>query len=154
MMPKKLWIGAALGAITVAVGAYLVSPLLAANALRSAAIAGDAGKLQRLVEFPAVRESLKGQLNAMLIQAMQSDPEFRDNPFAGLAVVMAPAIVNQAIEGYVTAEGIGAMMQAQRPRVLPPRPGQALGNHRRRTPATRLRPRPRSNTTIETSTPM
>ncbi|MBL8772213.1 MAG: DUF2939 domain-containing protein [Phenylobacterium sp.] len=116
-MSKKLWIGAAIGAVVLFVGAYAGSPLLAASALRSAAMAGDADKLQRLVDFPAVRESLKGQLNAMIVQSMQSDPDLRDNPFAGLAAVMAPAIVNQAIEGYVTPDGIGAMMRAQKPMV-------------------------------------
>lgn len=116
-MSKKHWIGAALAAAVLFAGAYLGSPLLAANALRSAAVAGDVDKLQRLVNFPAVRESLKGQLNAMVVQAMQADPDMRDNPFAGFAAVLAPAIVNQAVDGYVTAEGLGAMMRAQKPAV-------------------------------------
>lgn len=114
-MTKKQLIFGAVAAAFVLVGAYLTSPLLAANAFKSAAQAGDADKLQRLVDFPAVRESLKGQLNAMVMQSIQSDPDLKDNPFAGLAAVMAPALVNQAIEGYVTAEGLSAMMSASRP---------------------------------------
>lgn len=116
-MSKKLWVGAAVAAASLALAAYFGSPLLAANALRNAAVAGDVDKLQRLVDFPAVRESLKGQLNALIVQSLQSDPEMRDNPFAGFAAVLAPAIVNQAVDGYVTAEGLGAMMRAQKPTV-------------------------------------
>lgn len=114
-MSKKLMIFGAVAAALVLLAAYLASPLLAANALKSAAQSSDADKLQRLVDFPAVRESLKGQLNAMVLQSIESDPDLKDNPFAGFAAVMAPALVNQAIEGYVTAEGLSAMMAANKP---------------------------------------
>ena len=114
-MSRRQLIGAAIAALVLFAGAYAGSPLLAANALKSAAQAGDADKLQQLVDFPAVRESLKGQLNAMVMQAIQSDPDLKDNPFAGFAAVLAPAMVNQAIESYVTAEGISTMMSANRP---------------------------------------
>lgn len=119
-MSKKTLIAGVAAVAIVFAGAYFASPLLAANALRGAAQAGDADKLQRLVDFPAVRESLKGQLNTMVTQSIQSDPEMQNNPFAGLAAVMAPAIVNQAVDGYVTADGLSAMMAADRPKVSPP----------------------------------
>lgn len=119
-MSRTHLIGAAVAAVILFLGAYGVSPLLAANALKSAAQAGDADKLQRLVDFPAVRESLKGQLNALVMQSIQSDPDLKDNPFAGFAVVMAPALVNQAIESYVTADGLSTMMAANRPAAVAP----------------------------------
>jgi len=114
-MTKKQKIAGAVVAALALITAYLVSPLIAANALRSAAQAGDADKLQRLVDFPSVREGLKGQLSAMFMQSMQSDAGLRDNPFGGLAALMAPAFINQAIDSYVTPEGISAMMSADKP---------------------------------------
>lgn len=122
-MTRKMWWAAAVVAAVAVGAAYVGSPFLAANGLRAAAQSGDVDKLQRLVDFPAVRESLKGQLNAMVVQAIQSDPDLKDNPFAGIAAVMAPAIVNQAIDGYVTSEGIAAMMAANRPAAPVPAPG-------------------------------
>ncbi len=114
-MSKKLWISAAAAGLALFVGVYLGSPLLAANALRDATQSGNADRLQRLVDFPAVRESLKGQLNALIMESMRDDPELRDNPFAGFAAVLAPAIVNQAVDGYVTPDGLARMMQAEPP---------------------------------------
>lgn len=121
-MSRKLLWGGALAALFLLIGAYLGSPLLAANALRAAAQAGDADKLQRLVDFPAVRESLKGQLNALLMQSIQADPDLKDNPFAGFAAVLAPTLIGQAVESYVTPDGIAAMMAAQAPAKALPGP--------------------------------
>lgn len=114
-MSKKGLIAIVAAAVLVFVTAYAASPLLAARSLYDAARSGDADKLQRLVDFPAVRESLKGQLNAMMLQSIQSDPAMVDNPFAGLAALMAPAIVNQVIDNYVTAEGLHALMAGDAP---------------------------------------
>lgn len=114
MSKRTIWAAGVVAAV-MSVGAYAASPLLAVRALQAAAQAGDADKLQRLVDFPAVRESLKGQLNALVIESMQSDPELRDNPFAGFAAVLAPAIVNQAVDGYVTPDGLARMLQAKPP---------------------------------------
>lgn len=115
-MKTKTMILSGLAAAAIALaGLYFGSPLIAAHGLRAAALAGDADKLQRMVDFPSVRESLKGQLNALLLAEMQKDPEMANNPFAGLALAIVPGIVNQAIEGYVTADGISAMMSAHAP---------------------------------------
>lgn len=131
MKKRTVWAAGVIAAL-MAVGAYAASPLLAVRGLQTAARDGDADKLQRLVDFPAVRESLKGQLNALIIESMRSDPELRDNPFAGFAAVLAPAIVNQAVDGYVTPDGLARMLQAKPPEPTmlstaeaPPPPGEA-----------------------------
>lgn len=116
-MPRTWIVVCAALAAVVILGSYFGSPLLAAQTLRTAAREGDADKLQQLVDFPAVREGLKGQLNAMVVNAMQSSPDLANNPFAGLAVMMAPAIVNQAVDGYVTPDGISTMLGGQQPTV-------------------------------------
>lgn len=125
-MSRTRWLGAAAAGAILLLAAYLGSPLLAANALRAAAQTGNADKLQRLVDFPAVRESLKGQLNALIIESMQSDPELRNNPFAGFAAALVPAIVNQAVDGYVTPDGLARMMAAKPPQSDGPRTDPAI----------------------------
>jgi hypothetical protein len=65
--------------------------------------------LDAAVDFPAVRESLKGQLTTALTQKMNNDPEMKANPFAGLGMILMPTIVGRMIDGMVTPDGLAAM---------------------------------------------
>ncbi|WP_374575735.1 DUF2939 domain-containing protein [Phenylobacterium sp. J367] len=107
---KQALLNGAIALVAAFFAAYFASPLLAAQSLRSAAREGDAERLERLVDFPTVREGLKSQINAQLMTAMQTDPEMQANPFAALALLMVPAIVERAIDAYVTPDAIGAMV--------------------------------------------
>lgn len=97
------------------VGIYFGSPYLAARNLQNAAIEADADELEASVDFPAVRESLKSQLNVAMMTEMQNDPEMKDNPFAGLGAMLVPAMVDKMIDAYVTSDGLAAMVRGQKP---------------------------------------
>lgn len=114
-MNRKYLVTGVAAAAVVFVAWYFASPLVAFNSLKSAAKEGDVDRLERLVDFPAVRDSLKAQLMTALNASMAEDPEMKDNPFAGLAMMMVPAMVNGAVDAYVTPDGIGAMVQGQKP---------------------------------------
>jgi hypothetical protein len=114
MNRKHLTIAGVVAAVAF-IGFYLASPLIAFNALKAAAKEGDPDKLERLVDFPAVRDSLKAQMLAALNKSMAADPEMRDNPFAGMAMMMVPTMVNGAIDAYVTPDGLAAMVKGQKP---------------------------------------
>lgn len=110
------WVAIAAAVIAVLfLATYVASPYMAAHALQTAAKKGDRDKLEQLVDFPAVRDSLKSQLMTALSASMKDDPEMRDNPFAALGMLMVPAIVNNAIDLYVTPDGIAAMTQGRKP---------------------------------------
>ncbi len=113
---RKAWIlGVLAGAIIIFIGgAYLASPYFAAKALADAAQAGDKGKLDAMVDFPSVRDGLKSQFNAALTANMQNDPDMKDNPFAGLGMMMVPAIADRMVDAVVTPEGIARMAKARR----------------------------------------
>lgn len=111
----KKFLGIAGAAFLVGGAAYAGSPYLAASNLKDAAISGDADQLEAKVDFPAVRESLKSQISAALTQKMNSDPDMKDNPFAGLGMMMIPAIVDKAVDVYVTPDGLSAMVQGNKP---------------------------------------
>ncbi|WP_262423303.1 DUF2939 domain-containing protein [Brevundimonas denitrificans] len=70
--------------IAILIGAFLVawfaSPVFAVRSLINAARTGDEARLERLVDFPAVRDDLKAQLNAQLVRRVREDPELRDVP--------------------------------------------------------------------------
>jgi hypothetical protein len=94
----------------VVAAAYVASPVAALYSLRSAVQNGSKDQLGALVDFPAVRDDLKAQMNARIVQAL-SEPDMKDNPFAGLAALVAPALVGRMIDAAVTPDGISALIR-------------------------------------------
>lgn len=90
--------------------AYFASPLGALYALKSAVQSGSKDRLDALVDFPAVRDDLKSQINARIAQAV-NEPDMKDNPFAGLAALVAPAIVGRMVDMAVTPDGISTLIR-------------------------------------------
>ncbi|MEI6643719.1 MAG: DUF2939 domain-containing protein [Novosphingobium sp.] len=95
--------------------AYFGSPYLAARNLQEAAKSVDADALESSVDFPAVRDSLKSQLNAAMVKKMSEDSSMKSNPFVGLGLMMAPAIIDRMVDSFVTPDGIAAMARGQKP---------------------------------------
>lgn len=114
MNRKTLIIGGAVCAAALA-AAYLGSPFLAIHGLRDAAASGNRDRLERAVDFPSVRESLKSQLQTMMMAHLQADPEMQANPFSGLAVMMIPTVVNNAVDVYVTPDSLASLVRGQKP---------------------------------------
>lgn len=90
---------------------YAASPLLAVQALRNAAQTGDRDKLDQLVDFPKVREGLKAQFTAKLTQEMAKHKPAPNDPFAGFALALAPVMINNMVDSYVTADSVAAMVK-------------------------------------------
>lgn len=101
-------------ALLLVTGAYAISPRLALRALADAVTAGDTGKIAAAIDFPALRESLKAQVTARLVMSMAEDPKMAGNPFAGLAAVAAPKLIEGAIDSYISPGAIAAMAPARR----------------------------------------
>lgn len=110
-MRRKLWVGAAVAAVAVFVGAYALSPVFAAQALIRAGKAGDAAALERLVDFPAFRASLKDELNQALADEMRDQAGEAGDVLAGLGMLLAPALVSGAVDALITPEAIGEMVR-------------------------------------------
>ena len=96
--------------------AYFGSPYLAANTFKKAALGADSDQLDSSVDFPSVRASLKSQLSALMISKMQNDPDMKDNPFAGLGLMIGPVVIDKAVDAYVTPEGISALVRGEKPK--------------------------------------
>lgn len=101
--------GVALVALLVAY--YFLSPFLLLRSLANAARTSDRDVLALDVDFPSVREGLKSQFNAFVLQKATADKEMVGNPFAGLAMMLVPAIVDRAVDGYVTPDGLAAVLR-------------------------------------------
>ena len=86
------------------------SPFLAVRQLQQAAQRADADGFNAHVDYPKLRESLKGQFSALLAQKLGA---IRDasNPFAGLGSLIGTGLVNQLVDAMVRPETVMAAMQ-------------------------------------------
>jgi hypothetical protein len=99
-----------LGLVAV-VAAVLAMPLLTVRALVAAAKSGDEAELERLVDFPAFRESAKTELTARLMSEMREDPRGQGSALGGLGMMLAPMLVGGAVDALVNAPTVAAMVR-------------------------------------------
>lgn len=110
-MSRKVLVGLfVIGGVLFA-GAWFASPMLAVRGLIDAARTGDEARLERLVDFPAFRDSLKDELNARLRAEMQAELGGRDSALGGLGMMLAPALIGGAVDAVVTAPAIASMVR-------------------------------------------
>ncbi|HYZ74819.1 MAG TPA: DUF2939 domain-containing protein [Chthoniobacterales bacterium] len=103
-MKKWLIVIALLGVLALA--AYVVSPFFYVSSLKSAFLAGDSSKLVNLVDFPALRDSLKEEVATILTQQTKESSDSNQSPFAALTAFVGPAFLNRAIDMYCTPDVI------------------------------------------------
>ena len=105
------WI-AAVVLLLVALGAYdAAGPYLAINGIRTALAEQDAGKLERHVDFPALRVSIRAQVEDSLARKAGSDVQ--SNFFGAIALSLANSVVGTGVDAMVTPLGIGALLQGR-----------------------------------------
>lgn len=109
-MTKRLLTGAVLAAVALFAAAWAAAPIVAGQALIRAAKAGDARTLERLVDFPALRASMKDELNKELVARMGRDPRVVESGLGGLGMMLAPMILSGAIDTAVTPEVLAQMV--------------------------------------------
>ncbi len=142
---NRLLIGAGLCAALILAAIYFASPILALKGLTDAAKAGNRDELAERVDFPAVRESLKIQLKAVMTRSFAEDPALRDNPFAALGQMLLVGVVDKAVEAYATPDAIASMVANSRaPKEISTPPAQ--GSTAPPPEASRETPREKSKT--------
>jgi hypothetical protein len=99
-------------AVVVVLGfVYAVSPLFFVQSLRTAFLSGDTASLERLVDFPSVRQSFKDQFAAILNQRLTENPDLKKSPIGTLGTLFGPALFDRLIDTYCTPETIGSAMR-------------------------------------------
>ncbi|MCB2051792.1 MAG: DUF2939 domain-containing protein [Novosphingobium sp.] len=88
---------------------YFASPSYAMMQMRDAAVAGDADGLRDSIDFPTVREGLKADLRAELVKDVANDKADGAKAFGSM---IAMAMVDSLIDGFVTPESIEAMIKS------------------------------------------
>lgn len=100
--------------IVLAAASWLyATPYLAVNGMRSAAEARDAQRLSGYVDFPALKENLKGSLNAKIT----GDVRASDNPLGAMGSALGAMLINPMVDMFVTPEAIAQLMRGQKPKL-------------------------------------
>ena len=105
----KKWLIIASLLLVLALAAYIASPFVYASSLKSAFLSGDSDKLASLIDFVALRESLKEQLTNII--TAQSKETGNQSPFAALTAFVGPAFLNRAVDTYCTPDAIAAFIK-------------------------------------------
>lgn len=105
MKARRLIALAAAAVVLAFAGLYLGSPWLAASDLMRAARAHDVAALEAHLDLPAVRASLKGQLDARLERSIAKRAA-KGDPLAQLGALFGSALVDKAVDATITPEMI------------------------------------------------
>ena len=104
----KKWIALTV-VLLLALGAYVVAgPYLAINGIRTALIEQDTGRLERHVDFPALRVSIKAQMQDKLARRTG---DMQSNLAGAFALSIANNFVGSGVDAMVTPLGIGALLR-------------------------------------------
>lgn len=91
-----------------AVTAYLASPFVTAWWIREAVRNGDSAYLERVIEWPSVRETLKPTLGRIALNLPDPGQEPLTKPglWQRFKAYWGQSAVDSAIDGYITPEGL------------------------------------------------
>jgi hypothetical protein len=107
----KVWLVAAI--VVIGSGWFYYTPYLAVKNMRLAAERKDSAGVSRYVNYPAVRESLKASLNAMIFGEAAKAKD--NNPFGAIGAAFAVALIGPMVDAMVTPEAMAAMMKGEKP---------------------------------------
>lgn len=96
-------------------GVYLGSPYYTVYRLVQAARAGDAKTVSGFVDFPAVRSSLKPQLEGYLADEIGRENAKPHSIWDRLGLALAPYLVGTSVDMLVTPQNVAAMIRTGRP---------------------------------------
>jgi len=96
---------------------FVLSPILAVNGLRDAIERADAAALEERVDFPALRQGFKDQINAAMLA--RSGIDAAENPLGAFAVGLAAKLADGMVDAFVTPSGLALLSRGRRP-LLPP----------------------------------
>lgn len=109
---KNAKIGVAVVVVVLVLGYMFASPYITVNQMKAAVRNHNADALSEHVDFPALRQSLKEQLNASFLKKMAQEVE-DDNQFAAFGVALGGVVVEKMVDVAVTPAGITQIMSGQ-----------------------------------------
>lgn len=115
-MGRKLLTSLIVLAVLAFGAAYFGSPVLAVRSLVKAAEAGDAAALERKVDFPALRSSLKSEMSGVMRDELRDKAGDLGSGLGGLGMILAPSFMDSAVDALVTPRVVAEVVRTgQRP---------------------------------------
>ena len=109
-MFKKIFSYSAIAA-SVVTGCYaFASPWLALRDLTQAFEDQDTRKIEKLIDFPELREDIKDTAKAAMMKSAAI--ELEGNPFAAMGIMMANAIIDPIVDQVVSPAGLHLLFSA------------------------------------------
>lgn len=88
------------------------SPYIALYNIKNAAEQKDADKLSGYIDFPSVKQSIKDQIKATMVEELAASDE--QDGFEALGTMLAAAMIDPIVDGVVTPDGVALMLQGQK----------------------------------------
>ncbi len=90
-------------------GWWFSGPYLTVHGLSQAIEQRDTARLERYVDFPRVRLSLRAQVSDYMVR--QAGPDIAGSPFGALLYGLGDQLGGAAVDTLITPMGIGALLQ-------------------------------------------
>jgi hypothetical protein len=98
--------------VLVALAGYVVAgPWMTVHAIRHAIKTQDAAALAGQVDFPAVRASLKAQMEDRLARA--TGPDWQSHPLGQAGLALAHGVLETTVDAMATPSGLAALMEGR-----------------------------------------
>jgi len=103
-----------IGLLMIAIVGYVaVGPFVTIDEIKMGIKDHDSEMLAANIDFPALRENLKEQLNAYVMK--QASTELQDNPFEALGMAIGGKMVDAAVDASVTPSGLAILAAGKKP---------------------------------------
>lgn len=99
--------------VIAALGFAYASPYIALRNLKRAADARDAQTVNQYVDFPALRDSLKQQITAMLTRRLDADA---NSKMATIGAMIGVTLIGPLVDSYATPDGVASLLNGMPPR--------------------------------------
>jgi len=107
----KKWLVLSSAAL-IALFAYAIAgPFITVNAIRDAVKTQDSAALSKHVDFPALRSSLKLQIDDYLVR--RAGPEMQSSMLGAIALRIASGATGGVVDAMATPVGLGAMLEGR-----------------------------------------
>jgi Protein of unknown function (DUF2939) len=111
---KKTLISASLGIIGLFSSWFYFSPYLTVQGIQKAASEKDTQEISKHIDYPALRENIKAQIQTQLQKEMAKQVQ-SSNPFAAFGMAFAQSMVEPMVNTIVSPGAISAAMQGKSP---------------------------------------
>ncbi len=111
MRRPGLWLSLILALLLSLVALWAAGPWLAMRGIEQALEQRDPARLERHVDFAALRVSLKAQLADRVVRT--AGPQVQSSRLGGLALLAATSLVGASVDTVVTPLGISTLLHGQ-----------------------------------------